>query len=163
MARYFRSKRKGKYKSKLEADFAALCFKHGVGFKYESSKFPYVRPSHYNPDWEIAKDVFIETKGYLAPSNRANLIAFKEQYPHVKILLLFGNAQNKLNARSKTTYAEWAEKHGFEWADFRDGLPLHWWKRYSGGPAGLRGRPKNIRSGVPQARGDVGKNNKERD
>lgn len=129
MARY-KSKRKGKYKSRLEATFAELCFKHGLGFKYEADKFPYVRPSNYIPDWKIADTVYIETKGYLAPSDRAKMVAFKEQYPKITILMVFANADNKLNSKSKTTYGEWATKHGFDWHDFRDGLPTHWWQKY---------------------------------
>ena len=129
MARY-RSKHRGKYKSRLELFFATLCEKNGVSFEYEAVRFPFVKPSHYVPDWRIGKNVYIETKGYLAPSDRAKLVAFGEQWPDIRILLLFGNASNKLNSRSKTTYGQWATKAGFEWADIRDGLPLHWWKKY---------------------------------
>lgn len=130
MAR-FRSKRRGPYKSRLELMFATLCFKHGLAFEYEAEKFPYIRPSHYNPDWKIADKVFIETKGYLAPSDRAKLIAFKEQHPDITILMLFAAADNKLNSKSKTTYGQWASKNGFDWADIRDGLPVKWWEQYN--------------------------------
>lgn len=132
MARY-RSKQRGKYKSRLELLFATLCFKNGLGFEYEAEKFKYIRPAHYTPDWKIADrplKVFIETKGYLAPSDRSKLLAFKEQYPNIIILLVFANADNRLNSKSKTTYGEWAEKNGFEWHDIRKGLPIHWWERY---------------------------------
>lgn len=129
MARY-RSQRRGKYKSRLELFFATLCFKHGVRFEYEPERIRYTRLAHYVPDWRIGPRIFIETKGYLAPSNRSNLVAFKEQHPEYRILLLFANADNKLNSRSKTTYGEWADRAGFEWADIRKGLPLHWWEKY---------------------------------
>lgn len=128
---YPRSKRKGKFKSGLERDFAEQATAKGLPFEYETTKFPYSRPSHYVPDWQIAPSVFIETKGWLAPFQRANLIAFKEQCPHIRILLLFGNANNRLNRASKTTYAKWADRNGFEWADFRNGIPVHWWQKYS--------------------------------
>lgn len=39
---------------------------------------------------------------------------------------MFERSNNKLNKASKTTYAEWAEKYGFEWADIRDGIPRKW-------------------------------------
>lgn len=149
MAKYFRSKRKGKYKSRLESDFATLCFKHGVGFEYEATRIPYTRLSHYVPDWKIGPDVYIETKGYLAPSNRANILSFKEQYPGIRILFLFGNADNRLHSKSKTTYAQWAEKHGLEYADIRKGLPLHWWKKYANNndnPENRKGRRRQHRS-----------------
>jgi hypothetical protein len=83
------------------------------------------------PDWKIAPNVYIETKGYLAPSNRANILSFKEQHPDIRVLLLFANADNKLNAKSQTSYGEWATKNGVEWADIRKGLPVHWWIKYA--------------------------------
>jgi hypothetical protein len=131
MARY-QSKRKGKYKSRLESLFAELCFKHGLGFKYEADKIPYIRPAHYVPDWKIAENVYIETKGYLAPSDRSKLVAFKEQHPKITILLVFGNSDNRLNSKSKTTYGQWATKHDFQWADIRNGLPVQWWEKHTG-------------------------------
>lgn len=124
-------KKKGLYKSGLEREFVSLAKAKGLSFEYEPTKFPYSRPSHYVPDWRISENVYIETKGWLAPFQRAGLIAFKEQYPNVRILLLFGNSQNRLNSKSKTTYAQWATRHGFECWDIRDGLPVHWWKKYS--------------------------------
>lgn len=126
-----RSKRTGRYKSKLEANFAQQAQKQGLHFDYEPERFAYTRLGHYTPDWRIAPGVFIETKGYLAPSNRANLLSFREQHPNIIILLLFANAENKLNSRSDTTYAQWAERHGFVWADFRSGVPVEWWSRYN--------------------------------
>lgn len=128
--RYNRAKKKqrGKYKSRLELYFATLCKKQGLKFEYEPERFKYVRHAHYVPDWRIGPRTFIETKGYLAPSNRSNLLSFREQHPDITILLLFANADNKLNSRSKTTYAEWAEHNGFQWADIRKGIPDKWWR-----------------------------------
>ena len=99
MARFRAKKsRRGKYKSRLELYFATLAEKANLPFQYEPDRIPYTRPSNSVPDWKIADGIYIETKGYLAPSNRANLIAFKEQHPKIKILLAFGNAENKLNS-----------------------------------------------------------------
>lgn len=123
--------RRGKYKSRLELFFATLCFKAGLGFEYEANRIPYTRLAHYVPDWKIAPNVYIETKGYLAPANRSNILSFKEQHPDIRVLLLFANADNKLNAKSQTSYGEWATKNGVEWADIRKGLPTHWWTKYA--------------------------------
>ena len=120
---------KSKYKSGLEEKFAQLAEKQKLKFTYEPAKFPYVVQSHYLPDFEIAKNRFVETKGFFSASNRQRMLMFKEQYPNVEILFLFGNADNKLNARSKTTYREWAEKHGFRCSDIRDPLPKAWWRK----------------------------------
>jgi hypothetical protein len=146
MAR-FRSKRRGKYKSRLELLFATLAFKHDLQFEYEADRIPFIRPAHYVPDWKIAERVYIETKGYLAPSDRAKLIAFKEQHQDITILLCFANAQNRLNSNSKTTYGEWATKNGFDWHDLREGLPVHWWQKHnSANQKSSKGRRRQFRS-----------------
>lgn len=94
--------------------------------EYEPERFPYIVRSHYLPDWRIAPNIFVETKGYFSPKNRSNLLAFREQYPEVTILLMFQKSDNKINKTSKTTYASWAEKHEFMWADIREGIPKAW-------------------------------------
>lgn len=119
---------KSKYKSRLEERFAQMMQEKGLPFQYEPDRLPYVRSSVYVPDWKIRKDVYIETKGYLSPSNRANMLSFKEQHPGVRIYFIFGNANNRLNSRSSTTYGEWATKHGFRWRDIKKGIPLDWWQ-----------------------------------
>jgi hypothetical protein len=123
-----RSNRRGKFRSGLEAKAAQMILKAGLGADYEVDTFPYVKQSHYTPDFRIRENVYIETKGEFSSSNRANMLAFREQHPKVEIRFLFGNADNKLYRGSKTTYGEWSEKHGFKWADIRKGLPAHWWK-----------------------------------
>ena len=95
---------KSKYKSGLEVRFAEKAKSVGLEVQYEADKFPYVRPSHYTPDWKIGPNTYIETKGYFARHDRAKILSFLEQYPHVKLYLMFGNADNKLNKNSRTTY-----------------------------------------------------------
>ena len=50
----------------------------------------------------------------------------KAQYPDLEIRFVFGRATNRLNKRSKTTYAKWSESRGFPWANRT--IPLTWWK-----------------------------------
>jgi hypothetical protein len=47
------------------------------------------------------------------------MVWFKESNPHITIIFLFMNADNKITKRSKTTYGEWATKNGFLWLDYR--------------------------------------------
>lgn len=135
MAKYKRHKRRpaqgkrtNKFKSGLEATFARMIVQAGLSADYEPDRFRVVVQSHYTPDWKISKNVYIETKGYFSPSNRSKLLSFKEQYPDIKIHLVFGESRNKLNKNSKTTYGQWATAHGFLWCDIRDGIPKEWWK-----------------------------------
>ena len=122
------NKKTQQYKSGLERQFAILAEKHGVKVEYEAKRFQFVKVGHYTPDWKINETLYVETKGYFSPSNRGNLLSFREQHPDVEIFLVFSQPQNKLTSRSKTTYAQWAEKHGFRWASI-DKFPIHLFKQ----------------------------------
>lgn len=103
--------------------------KASVTFKYEPDRLVYIKkPSKYIPDFKISKSVYIEAKGILTTADRTKLLLVQEQHPQVTICLLFGNASNKLNRKSSTTYAEWATKHGFPWMDMKDPILREWLK-----------------------------------
>ena len=101
--------------------------------EYEADTFEYTRPSHYTPDWKLREGLYIESKGYFAPADRKNLLAFRTQYPKIEILLLFANSDNKLHRNAKMTYAEWCIAHKFRFADFRLGIPREWIKQIRDG------------------------------
>ena len=44
-------------------------------------------------------------------------LLFKEQNPTIDIRFVFTNSKNKINKKSKTTYADWCDKYGFKYAD----------------------------------------------
>lgn len=118
-------RKRNDYKSKLERDVATAY----PQLVYEPDKIKYIIPSSqhtYNPDWKVRKDVYIETKGKFTAVDRKKMLLVKEQNPHLTIYLLFQNAKNKLDKRSKTTYAMWAEKHGFQWAEWNGTIPEEW-------------------------------------
>lgn len=97
---------------------------------YEDTKLKYTVVHEYRPDFTIAPNTYIETKGRFLSSDRAKHLYIKEQHPKVKVYFLFGNASNTLTKSSKTTYADWCDKYGFEYADFyRDGVPPEWFKK----------------------------------
>lgn len=97
--------------------------------QYEPDNLPYTVVHQYKPDFKLKKNTYIEAKGRFLSSDRAKHLYIKEQHPEVKIYFLFGNADNKLTKSSKTSYADWCVKHGFEYADFyREGIPKHWLK-----------------------------------
>lgn len=82
----------------------------------------------YTPDFPLSDTTFIEVKGYWKAADRAKHLAVREQHPDKTIYFLFGNSKNKLNRNSTTTYGDWCIKHGFEFADIKDGIPKHWIK-----------------------------------
>ena len=110
------------FKSKLEIKAWAELKKHFPSVKYEPDVIEYIQPiksRKYNPDFRMAKNVYIEAKGKLDLATRQKMVWFKEMYPRITIIFLFMNPDNKITKRSKTTYAMWAEKEGFMWLDFR--------------------------------------------
>ena len=48
----------------------------------------------------------------------------KEANPELDIRILFQTPNNKIIKTSKTTYADWADKHGYLWAAKE--IPTNW-------------------------------------
>lgn len=121
------------YRSKFEKNVAKAFKADRIRFEYEPTVLEFVQPAKkrkYTPDFQIKTKTgitcLVETKGRLTREDRKKLILVKEQNPKVKIVLIFMNAANTLDKRSKTTYSEWARDNGFEYYDFRFGLPKEW-------------------------------------
>lgn len=110
-----------KYRSRFEQEFALLCDELGVDVEYEPSKFSYTTSHSYTPDFLITSvgdtKFFIETKGYFKGRDRALAIAMRECNPTLDIRFVFQNPENRITAKSSTTYGEWCTKHGFLWYD----------------------------------------------
>lgn len=120
------AKRKGKFRSIFESDLAKSLKSSKVKFEYETQKLQYVLRKTYTPDFILPNGVYIEAKGVLTPADRTKMRAVKEQHPNLDIRFVFQNANNKLSKHSKTTYAQWADRHGFPWAHKR--IPKEWLK-----------------------------------
>lgn len=107
----------------------ALAKQKGLPYEFEAESFEYIIKSKYTPDFKIAHNVFIETKGLFDSADRRKMKAFVAQYPKIKVYMLFGNSTNKIRKGSKTTYAMWCKKYGIECADIKDGIPTKWSKQ----------------------------------
>jgi hypothetical protein len=120
--------RNTKYRSMFEINIAKSLAEKNVSFEYETKKLTYIpKPRNYTPDFYIPhKDLYIEAKGHLDKGDRVKMILIKQQYPDLDIRFVFLNANNKIYRGSKTTYAMWATKHGFEWAE--KAIPEEWLK-----------------------------------
>lgn len=122
------------YRSGLEAAIAVGLTKAKVKFEYEKLKVPFTQPEQqrvYIPDFVLKKGkkvlCVIEAKGKLDSDGRKKLLWVKEQNPNLNLKILFQRANNKIRKGSKVTYADWATKHGFEYADFeKGGIPAKW-------------------------------------
>ena len=126
---YYRSKtdfERG-HRSGLETKIADQITAHGVDAKYESVAIRYVHPeraSRYTPDFLLPNGILIETKGRFLSSDRQKHKWIKTQHPALDIRFVFSNAKARLNKKSTTTYADWCESYGFQWADKI--VPVEW-------------------------------------
>ena len=114
------------YRSKFEIKVAADLGKRKVAFEYEIVSFDYVpKIRNYTPDFYLPESkIYIETKGRLTTNDRVKHLLIKDQWVDLDIRFVFVNAGNKISRTSKTTYADWCDRHKFLWAE---GLvPMEW-------------------------------------
>lgn len=87
----------------------------GAGWQYEAVTLPYTIEFTYCPDFiHHGTKTIVESKGFFPPSDRRKMLAVKKQYPLYTIHIIFQKPDTKLNRGSKTTYKQWADKHGFK-------------------------------------------------
>ena len=114
-----------KYRSKLEENVANLLEGLGVSYEYESTRVCYTIQHHYTPDFVLPNHVLLETKGYWDPADRRKILAVKKDNPYLDLRMVFQSPYNKINKKSKTTYAMWCEKHDIPWTSYHN-IPLEW-------------------------------------
>lgn len=111
-----RRRRKGQpHKSNFEDQFVEVLTEAKLPVDYEPDRFEYKQVRYYKPDWKIADNVYVETKGLLTAADRGKLIRVLEQNPGLTVIMVFQNPYKKLNKRSKTTYAGWCDKNNIPW------------------------------------------------
>ena len=120
-----KKKKTSKYKSGLEEQVAKLLTGLGVSYEYESCKIPYTIQHNYHPDFILPNHVHLEAKGYWSAPDRRKIAAVKRDNPELDLRMVFQSPYNKISKGSKTTYAQWCEKHDIPWTHFHD-IPLDW-------------------------------------
>lgn len=80
----------------------------------------------YTPDFKLKKNVYIEGKGRLLPTERKKHLLVKEQHPEITIHFYFDNANKPIYKGSPTTYGDWCDKYGFQYTDKKKGIPPEW-------------------------------------
>jgi len=91
---------------------------------YEPKAFVYKveEERKYTPDF-VTPDgkTWYETKGRFTAVDRKKMLAVRRAYPDQRIVLVFQAPYNKLTkAPNSQSYAQWAEKNGFEWLSIKD-------------------------------------------
>jgi len=120
-----KNKEQPKYRSNLEKDIANLLEGLGVSFQYESEKLSYTIEHNYTPDFVLPNYVYLEAKGYWDAADRRKVLAVKRDNPDIDLRMVFQSPYNTISKKSKTTYAQWCEKHDIPWASYHD-IPLEW-------------------------------------
>lgn len=108
------------HRSGLETKVASQLSAHGVEGVYETVVIRFVRPeakARYTPDFPLPNGIVVETKGRFLSDDRQKHKHIKAQHPNLDIRFVFSNAKARLNKKSNTTYADWCEQYGFQWAD----------------------------------------------
>lgn len=114
------------YRSGLEEAVAEQLKAAGIDPRYESEKIKYTKPESkhtYTPDFPCGKFI-VETKGRFTTEDRKKHLLIKEQYPELDQRFVFSRSKSTISKTSKTTYADWCEKHGFKYAD--KWIPQEW-------------------------------------
>jgi hypothetical protein len=93
---------------------------------YETVKLPYTQQRTYTPDFVLPNGVMTELIGHFTPEKRTKLMLVRLENPGADIRLVFQRAANFLTAKSKVTYARWADKHRFLWCEGT--IPLDWFR-----------------------------------
>ena len=116
------------FRSRFEFEFAQYLAKSKIKYEYERYSFNYTMPEkHYTPDFYLNEYKFyLGLKGNLDVTTRVKQLLVKDQNQGVDIRFIFPNSKKKIYKGSKTTYANWCDRHGFLYADNR--IPNIWLK-----------------------------------
>ena len=118
---------KAGYRSGLEQDNAKHLDAQGCKYTYEQDRIKYYpKIRTYTPDFVLDNGIIVETKGRFMPSDRSKHLLIKDQHPDLDVRFVFSNSKTRLSKRSKTTYGEWCDKHGFKYSDCL--IPIEWTK-----------------------------------
>lgn len=99
----------------------------GLTPNYEAKKLEYIIPETkhtYTPDFPVSPHIVIETKGRWVVEDRMKMLYLIKQYPDIEFRMLFSNANQKIKKGSKTSYADWCDKHNIKWAN--KNIPPEW-------------------------------------
>ena len=115
------------YRSGFEHTVAGQLKESKTKFEYETTVINYIKPQtnhKYTVDFTLPNGILIETKGRWVLEDRKKHLLIKEQHPRLDIRIVFQNPNGKIRKGSKTTYADFCNKHGILWSNKE--IPLSW-------------------------------------
>lgn len=117
------------FRSGLEGQVSRQLMAANIPYEYESFKVPYItpaKPHKYTPDFRLPNGIIVETKGRFVTADRQKHLLIKDQHPTLDIRFVFSNSKTKISKASKTSYADWCIKYGYQYADKY--IPMEWLK-----------------------------------
>ena len=120
-----KEKKEPKFRSNLEKNIADLLTGLGVSYEYESEKLSYTIEHNYTPDFVLPNYTYLEAKGYWSPEDRRKIKNVLKANPEIDLKMVFQSPFNKISKKSKTTYAQWCERHDIPWSSYQD-IPIEW-------------------------------------
>mgnify|MGYP003112122987 FL=1 len=117
------------YRSGFEHKVADQLTESKTKFEYETTVIDYIKPqtNHtYTIDFTLPNGILVETKGRWVLEDRKKHLLIKKQHPDLDIRIVFQSAKGKIRKGSKTTYADFCDKHGIVWAEKE--IPKSWLK-----------------------------------
>ncbi len=94
----------------------AVAAQLGTGWEYEAIRLTYTVQHTYTPDFiDRDRKIIREAKGHFPAEDRRKMKAVKAAHPDWRIIIVLQRPDTRISKRSKTTYAGWCERNGFEW------------------------------------------------
>jgi len=115
------------YRSGLEDRIGEQLSGLGLPVLFEVTKVKYTPPlkqRSYTPDFILPNGIIIETKGRFITDDRQKHKAIKAEHPDLDVRFVFSRSKTKISKTSKTSYADWCDKYGFQYADAF--IPREW-------------------------------------
>lgn len=115
------------YRSGFEHKISEQLEELNIDPKYEQTVIKYTVPerqSKYTVDFTLPNGILVETKGRWTTEDRKKHLLVKEQHPELDVRILFQSSKTKIRKGSKTSYADFCDKHGIQWAEKK--IPESW-------------------------------------
>ena len=113
------------FRSELEEKVSDLLCELNIDYEYEPTRIPYEIQHNYSPDFLLPNGVYLECKGYWDSIDRRKVKNVVEQHPEIDLRMVFQAPYNKISKKSKTTYAQWCDRHKIPWCAYHN-IQIEW-------------------------------------
>jgi|TARA_R110000787_G_scaffold155645_1_gene269382 hypothetical protein len=140
-----------RYRSGSEKTTAGYLRDLKVKYEFEPHYIPYmwIESKRYLPDFVLSSGIVLEVKGRFTLEDRKKHLFLRKSNPDLDVRFVFDRPASKLYKRSKTTYADWCNKHNFLYCKLSDGLPDSWLDEQQRKPSSRNRKVSRKSKGTP--------------